>query len=234
MPRKLDARMTLDATEDEILYTSAALEADPDAKDLVASTSGWLPALDKVRARDRDVRQGAAKADATRAVSNVRLDHSVVDFGDDLHAAVKKDHSAPRWLTFFKVAVSIFVKSALPREVETVKGWLGVKDAVLEKHRAPLTQWSTAAENAIVATRALGPRRGEVWQAREELADALTRERDGLHAALTQRANERTLPREWANTFFRVELRAGAGDEPGPHGAPTPAATSPAAQPAGT
>ncbi len=227
MPRKLDARMTLDEFEDEVLFTGAALDADPDAKELVASTAGWLPLLDKVRAKDREVRQAAAKADASRAVSNTRLDHSCVEFGDELHNAVNKDHSSARWLSFFKAAVSIFIKWALPREVDAVKGWLQVKDPVLEKHRAPLTLWSPAADNAIVATRALGPRRGEVWQAREELADALTRERDGLHGVLTQRGHERKLPREWANAFFRMEHRAGAGDVP----AEAPAATSPALPP---
>lgn len=69
-----------DNPEDEILFAAAALEADPDAKDPVTSTSGWLPMLEKVRAKDREVRQAAAKADASRAVSNVRLHHTVVEF----------------------------------------------------------------------------------------------------------------------------------------------------------
>lgn len=62
----------------------------------------------------------------------------------------------------------------------------------------------------------------------KELADALTRERDGIHAALTQRANERRLPRESPNTFFRVEPRAGAGEPPVETSPATPPAGSPA------
>ncbi|MBI4614295.1 MAG: hypothetical protein HY720_11845 [Planctomycetes bacterium] len=217
MPRKLDARMTLDDLEDEILFTSAGLEVDPDAEDLAPATQGWLPLLDRVRAQDREVRWGAARVDASRAVNNGRLDHAVVAFGDDLFPAVGKDRSSARWRTFFTVPVSQFVKWALGREVAAVKGWLASsKDPVLEKHREPLAKWSTGAGDAVVATRALGPRRGEVWQAREELAEALTRERDGLHAELTKLGQDRKLPRDWPDTFFRVERRHAAPEPPAP------------------
>jgi hypothetical protein len=53
MPRQLDAVMTRDDFEGEILFTRAALQADPDASDLSATTDGWLGRVDAVRAKER-------------------------------------------------------------------------------------------------------------------------------------------------------------------------------------
>jgi len=50
------------------------------------------------------------------------------------------------------------------------------------------------------------------------MARDLTRERDGLDDALSARARERGLPREWPDLFFRVQSRSkadGTGADPG-------------------
>jgi len=62
--------------------------------------------------------------------------------------------------------------------------------------------------------------RGELVGA-GKLADDLTRLRDGLHRALCERAEEKALPRDWADAFFRVE-RDGARREEAPAPTPTP------------
>lgn len=62
----------------------------------------------------------------------------------------------------------------------------------------------TAADRALVREREMAVGRGENWQRRTELRDGLTRERDGLHAALVDRSAERKLDRAWPDLFFRV------------------------------
>lgn len=210
MPHQLDAVMTLDDFEDEILFTRAALQADPDATDFLPNTQDWLGRVDAVRAKERKAREVIANTDATRAVTNVRLDKACVSLGDDLLASVKKDRTSARWRQFFRdLPVSQFIRQALDRQVSTVRGWLGAsQDPVLEKHRAELERWTQAAEAALDRTRGSSAIRGEAWVGREELAEALTRERDGLHDALSGRARERDLPRDWADLFFRVERRS--------------------------
>lgn len=223
MPHAIAPDATFDTIEAEILFTRAALRADPDASDLLPHTDAWLSLVEPARAKERAAREAVENANAERAVANARLDATCIAFGDDLHTAVQKDHRAARWLQFFSVAVSSFVKQALARQIATVKGWLtSSKDPVLEKHRANLETWSARADGALVKTRGTALVRGEAHQAREELAAELTRERDGLHEALSARARERQLPRSFADVFFRTESR--------PRGARVEAAMEPPAQ----
>jgi hypothetical protein len=115
--------------------------------------------------------------------------------------------------------VSRFVRRALERQVSTVRGWLALaagQEAVLDTHRAGLERWATAADVAITRTRGTALVRGQAAQARVEMAEALTRERDGLHEALAARARERDLPREWPSVFFRLERRRAAAPAPAP------------------
>jgi hypothetical protein len=205
MPRRLEPETTFDDLEDEVLFTTAALAADPDAADLATMTSTWLSQIAAARAQSLAVRQEAAKADARRIVANARLDVACTTFGDALLAAVAKDRTSARWRTFFAEPVSSFVKQALATQVRTVRGWLALPaDAALEPLRPTLTTWADAADAAQTQTASVGASRGQVWQAREALAEALTRERDGLHSALGQRARDRNLARDWPDLFVLV------------------------------
>lgn len=224
MPHKIDPRWPIARVRGEVTFTRAALKADPDARDLLPHTDLWHTQVDDVQAFELKVEIDTAESDAERIVANHRLDRECEVFGDDLHLAVDKNHSSARWLSFFSATVSAFVRQALGRQIERVKAWLTVtKDAVLEKHREGLTKWVGAADTALGKTRAVGPNRGELWQKQEELADGLTRERDGLHGLLVQRANEKKLDRTWPDLFFRVETRAATDATPAPAPAPTPA-----------
>lgn len=103
------------------------------------------------------------------------------------------------------------------KQVQKVKGWLDPKvtDDIVEKHRTPLTTWSNAAAASIEQTASAAMVRGAARIAREQLAEDLTRERDGLYDALSARARERGLPRDWPKQFFRVSTRKAAdgGDD---------------------
>ncbi len=208
MPRLITERMSLDDVEEEVLYTEAALKADPDAEDLLPLTANWLAAVDQQRAREREVRRTVATVDATRVVADNRLDQACTRFGDQLFLDVNKDRNSPRWKQFFKVPVSRFVRTALPRQIASVRAWLQSDDALFTQHKADIEQWVTRADDALVKTRALALSRGQAAISRAEFAEDLTHERDGLEAALGARARERGLDRRWPNSFFRSSSRS--------------------------
>jgi hypothetical protein len=210
--RRIDQEATLDEVRSEVWFTVAALEADPDAADLVALTENWEAKVDAAETLQRAFLRAEARTDARRVGANGRLDAACVSFGDELFYAVGKDRKSPRWLSFFRVAVSRFVRRGLSDQVAAVGGWLGTTgDSVLESHREDLTRTQAEARVALDATAALAPQRGALWQARATLAEELTAARDGLHEALAARARERALPRDWPSLFFRPSRRA-SGD----------------------
>ena len=212
-PRKIVSTQPLDENEAEVFFTRSGLKADPDASDLLPLTDGWLVMVDEVRTKERTAREAQGDADAARVVANGRLDRACERFGDELYLAVDKARGAARWRQFFPVAVSKFVRQALPKQLARVHGWLQSKDPVLENHRMNLETGAHAVDVALARTAAVATVRGEARIAREELAENLTRERDGLHDVLTVRARERGLPRDWADQFFRKVSRAGAVEE---------------------
>ncbi len=212
MARKLSAEMTYDTLEDEALHTRAALLADPDASDLVMMTDTWIPKIDACRALDRAARVATAEATALRQVSNGRLDTLCTTFGDSLYLAVGKDRTAARWTQFFKLPINRFVRQAFPTQVSLVRGWLAMEDALLATHRAGLDTWSSKGQEALTRTAASAAPIGAARLAREQLAEELTSERDGLRDALSVRARERNLPRSWPTVFFRISPRQQADE----------------------
>lgn len=205
MPKQIDADTTFDDIEDEILYTQAALKADEDAEDLLSHTDDWLGMVDDTRVQDREVRRADCDAEAARVVANGRLDGYCTSFGDELYLDCGKDRKSARWRLFFSLPVGRFIRQRFSKQVATVFGWFEAvpDDPLLASHREPLEKWAKRADKAIVATRAVGAKRGQNWVRREELAEDLTRERDALHEALAARARERKLPRSWPDLFFR-------------------------------
>lgn len=195
-----------------MLYTRAALAADPDSKELLPMTDGWLTRIDAARSLDRAYRVATAEATAQRQVSNGRLDAACVAFGDALYLAAGKDRTAARWTQFFKLPVSRFVRQAFATQVTVVRGWLAIQDEALTAHRTPLDTWSQRAQEALAGTAATAAPLGAARPAREQLAEDLTRERDGLEDALAARARELKLPRDWSSLFFRVPARDRADD----------------------
>ncbi len=207
--RQMTADMPLDDDDDEIFFTRAALKADPNASPFLAMTDDWLALVDAVRAKDRQARIANADANAARIVSNFHFDHACTQFGDDLLLAVAKDRDSARWTQFFPIAVSRFIKMRFDKQIQKVKAWLApnVTEPVLDKHRSALTTWSDAAAAALGQTNSVSMVRGTAQMAREQLAEDLTRERDGLYEALAAHGRNKGLPRDWPKQFFRVTKR---------------------------
>jgi hypothetical protein len=219
MPRKIDANTTLDDMDDERFFTRAALRADPDAAEFLAQTDTWGDRIDEVRKLTRETLEAVANADAARAISNARLDSLCGRFGDELVLAVNKDRKHPRFMQFFRgTSVKAFCMQAFGRQLLAVRAWAGITDDVFARHKDPILTWTTAGEASLAATAATAGIRGKAQLAREALAQDFTRDRDALHADLSDRARERGLPRDWADAFFRVTRRRAGADE----GAVTP------------
>lgn len=64
--------------------------------------------------------------------------------------------------------------------------------------------------------------RANVRIAREQLAEDLTRERDGLFDTLSVRARAKGLPRDWPKQFFRVVTRKPTESAEDPQENPSP------------
>lgn len=205
MPAKIYPEDTLDTMEDDVIFTGAALTADPDACTLAGSPDEWMTWLIAFREVDRTYRKQVATIDATRVIKDGRLDIEVIDFANDLlHDCGDRD--SIRFKGFFTMAPSRFSRIALSDEVATVEGWLvaGTEDNVLEAHRPQLTSTSSEARAALTATTAMDATRATYWGKRTTLADNLTAARDALGSRLSDRARELGLPRDWPGTFFRV------------------------------
>ncbi|MBI5497657.1 MAG: hypothetical protein HY904_21780 [Deltaproteobacteria bacterium] len=230
MPRKLTVTATHAELEEEVFFTRSALEADPDSADLLPHTDRWIASIDAVAAAQRRAREVASKCDALRAVANSRLDTACNRFGLELDLALK-DRKSARWKLFFGThTITSFCKQALRTQVDTVLAWAGASEALFAPHKDETLKWAKAGDAALTQTKSTANVRGEAAIAEEELVDNLTRERDGLHAMLVTRAVERGLPRDWANTFFRVQKRRGGGGTDAAEG--TTVTTTPETQPA--
>jgi hypothetical protein len=216
MPRKIIAAMPLDQLEDEVLFTIASMEADPDANPLVPMTEGWLESIAAVRKVELMARKAIAATDARRMVANGRLDNACTSFGDDLYLACGKDTASTRWRQFFRAPVSRFVRTSLSKQVGAVLGWLSSSDAVLVKHKPTLETWSMKADAALKETAALAMTRGQVLSARDQLAEDLTAERDGVRDALAAVARTKGLPRTWPEVFFRTARPRGTTEPEAP------------------
>lgn len=207
MVRKVVNDWTYDDWENEILFTIAALEADPDASDLVPRTATWMSMVDAARAQDRAARVAAFSASAHRSVANARLDSTCRQFGRELAADLGNDRQSPRWRRFFGGPVGDFVGQPLGDQAAACIAWLSVEDAVLTRLRPRIETWAHAAQSALVRTRDSAQARGNAIVVRESTAENLTRARDALHATLVARAAERGLERDFADGFFIVETK---------------------------
>lgn len=210
MPKRIYATDTFEVIENEVMFTRSALKADEDARPFLSETEDWFARIERGRTADRAFREKDMDATAARSIANVRLDIACLAFGKDLLYAAG-DRASRRFTSFFPVAPWRFVKQPFGDQLLKVKGWIGVTgEAVLDQHREQLTLRVQNADAAQVAVAALGPARGANWDARTQLADDLTRLRDGLHRALADHAAEKGLPREWPDAFFRVERDSAA------------------------
>ena len=207
MAKKIEPDMPFDEMENQCLFTRAALRADRIVVDLLPTTDLWLGWVAAVRAMELAARTAMQEATASRVIANLRLDDTCRSVGRALSAELKNDRSGARWNRFFHGTVNDFVSQPLIDQADACIGWLETDEPVLAPFREELTHWAHAAKAAITLTNASSQVRGNAMVARENLAENLTRARDGLHAALVVRAQERNLLRDYADGFFSISAR---------------------------
>jgi len=208
MARKLVSDTTFDDHEDEVIFTRSAVKADPDAADLLTRTDAWMARVEVGRAADRAARVAEGEAGAARIIANGRLDDTGRALGRQLGVAVNGDRQSARWTRIFGGPVGDFIAQALATQIAAMRAWLTISgDTVIDEFRPELERWTAAGDAAITATASGAQVRGAALVGREQLGEDMTRERDGLQAALTARAAERNLPRDWPARFFRVARR---------------------------
>ena len=215
MPRKLTQRDTFDTLYDELDFTEARLQTDRLTRTvatLIGWAAPWRARVEEAERLFRRVRTGAIHADAAFTGANFDLDLGIEKLGDDLLAACGKDRTAPRFRAIFPIPVSTMNREPLPDQVDRVRGWAdGSTDPVVIAHRADLSALADHARTAIEAGKAASVRRAEVWTFRERLAAELTAGRDALRDELARIGREQGLPRDWPDSFFRVQRSEDSG-----------------------
>ena len=207
MVRKLPDDFGFDDHEDEILFTRAMLAADPHTSDLLVTTHPWLGRVDAARLLDRAGREATMGASALRLVANAYLDGECRAVGRDLAHDLNNDRSGVRWTRIFPATVDAFISQPLGEQASACQAWLTTAEPVLAAHSEALTRWSAAAQTALATTKASTQVRATAMLARESLAEDLTRARDGLARALSARAEEHGLPRDYVERFFLKDRR---------------------------
>lgn len=189
------------------MYRISFSISSKDASDLLPSTDSWLGGVDTARDKDKAARTAAMEASAHRSVANTRLDRHCRSFGRDLAHALENDRSSARWHRFFPGTVDEFISQPLETQANACIAWLPLEEPVLAPHVASIERWARAAKAAVDLTVASAQVRGAAMVAREQAAENLTRARDGLAIALSARAAERGLPRDYADDFFIQERK---------------------------
>lgn len=226
-PRTLQGDTPEDVLDD-LLFTEGALEADPDAADLVPVIAGQIEQWESSTRVLRAALRKEIKAEALANVRDASLDDVILRFADNLLHAVGKNADDPRFRRYFKQPPSRFIRNARLEEATTVKSWItsikGEPESEVSAYAALLEKAATASIEALdlVAT-AAGERascRVKEWGGYVRRVDAA---RDALFADLVKRGQERKKPRDWPSRFFRTRGRARkGGDESEAGGATTP------------
>ena len=214
MARMITKDFTFDDMQNEVRYTRASLKADPVAEVLLPRTDSLLGLIARAREQDELARTAQQEASASRYVANTRLDVVCRSFGRDLAHALSNDRSGARWHRFFKGTVDDFISQPLGDQADACLAWLAIDEPLLAPHRETIERWARAAKAALSQTDASAQVRGTAMVAKEQLAEDLTRARDGVAVALATLADEHGLGRNYADGFFiREKKRAKAAKE---------------------
>lgn len=213
----------LDTVWEELVYTEARLSEDALAADLAPVFQELLAQLETARHGQREAWRREVVAQARVDAANAALDASTTRLGVRLLAAVEGQRESPRWRRYFKEGPSDVVKLALGRQVERVRGWPASLAAEPEESVRALAAELTArigAGDAALRSRAEAAAARADQRVREvlTLVDDVNAARMRTMGSLLQRAAERGLPRDWAESFFRRAHRVVGGGAAGGDG----------------
>lgn len=193
----------------DLQYTDAALAANPETADLVATTGEAIASFDAIAKAERDARHAVDRADAVVTVCDQTLDEWTTQAGVIVFAAAGGDRSSPFFRRFFLVAPSSFVRFGLRKQCQQTLDALVPEMKKLDPSH-PLAALAPSLEQASKAGLDALDKRGKAMSARgmvandvREWKDGINRMRTRLHLELQRRAVEKGRGKDWADAFFR-------------------------------
>jgi hypothetical protein len=216
-PRKLTDAEAPQVLLDESEYTEALLFADENAKDLAEPLTKLRDACEETMKNQRAYWRAEVIAQAMVDRQNYLLDQDTFLFERALKRAIEDAGEAnapqsPRFKSYFREEPRRLRDRGLESQVAAMRGW----PALLRlEPEAQLKSWAEIFEALFLkADEVLAGRRAAQAQTRtqrvQEILPLYTRANDvrqELHGELSKRAPQRSLGRDWPDTFFRTQDR---------------------------
>lgn len=193
----------------DLNYLEAAVNADPDTRDLAPSVASqratWLPIFEKESEAERAVVQ----FDALVTVRDAQVDALTTKVGGLALLEANQDRKSAFFRRICPMPPSQLVALGLRRQCQhTIDSMIPElrklpDSSPLKAMAEPLAQACTSAIESLEGRgKAMGAR-GVVANEVEEWKEGTNRFRSAIYAELLKRAAEKGYPKSWADRFFR-------------------------------
>lgn len=213
MVRDVRDDSALDSIWEEVVFTEARLLGDDNAKELA-------PPFSQLRDRSEEVRGGQLAAWREEVVAQAavkaaddRLDDWVHALDLALSTVLAGDRQSPRYRRYFTQAPSAIIRMRLESELGLVRGWAdslaSEPEPVLQGLGADLRKLVEQGDVALEGRRkAAAARTDHRVRSISSLIDDINEARVSTYGALTKKAAELHLPRNWPDRFFQHATHA--------------------------
>jgi hypothetical protein len=219
--RTIRSQEALETVWSELVYTESRASADRYASDLAAPITALVAQVEELRRQQLGEWRAVIAAQAQVDAVSEELDELVSDFVDTLLFTLR-DRKSPRFVRYFGSRTPLEItRLGLSSELEEVRGWPDSMQSEPEealrafapKLEALVEQGEVALHKRTVASAARADFR---VRSIEPFVEKVNAQRLLLLAELFKRAEEKKLPRSWAESFFRVQVKAGRRAETAP------------------
>ena len=205
--RTLRDNQSLDGIWEELVFTEARLLGDEQAKEFGPVIGQLIARLEKTRGGQLGTWREEVAAQAAVSAVDDQLDDWVQALDMALLNIVQKDIQSPRYRRYFSTSPSSIIRMGLESELGRVRAWA---DSLATEPEVPLRELSTRLKSIIVLGDQALERRRKSGASRSDhrvrditsLVDDVNAARASLYGALTKRAADLRLPRNWADRFF--------------------------------
>jgi hypothetical protein len=207
MVRDLNEASSLDANWTEVVFTEARLLGDDNAKDLAPTFTQLRLRLEQVRGGQLDAWREEVVAQAAVSAADDRLDDWVHALDLALSNVLAGDTQSPRYRRYFSLAPSAIIRMALESELGRVRGWADSlatePEPVLQGLGADLSKIVLQGDAALdQRLKAATARTDHRVRSISSLIDDINGARVSTYGALTKKAAELHLARNWPDRFF--------------------------------
>jgi hypothetical protein len=219
--RKLHYHDSLDTIWNELVYTRARLEADPDARELGIPLQDIVGRLYALKQNQYKTWEGEVMAQAKVDAVDYALDMTVYDFGYTMDRLVKSNHKDPRWTRYFGTdTVGTIRRQGLQSEITRITNWVDSLKTETDPELKNLgTRFETIVNNArnVLTDREKAITARADYRARDIMTfiDDINAMRLSIYGELTTRTNTTGHHRGWADEFFYHTNRTARNFTPG-------------------